>query len=1141
MSLQFYLGASGSGKSYQLHKDILKEADKNRNTNYLFIVPDQATMQTQLDLVEASENKGIMNVDVLSFGRLAHRVFEELGCNDSIVLDDTGKSLVLRTISGKLKDTMPTIGPNIDKIGYIHEIKSVISEFKQYDISPDKLDELISLSFTSGILNAKLNDLKKLYLAFNDYIRDEYITSEETLTLLSEKIYESNIIRNAVVVFDGFTGFTPVQYRLIKGLLELTDKVIFSITVDIDDNPYSMPKEQELFFLSKKTIRDIQLISQSVNVNQEADVILKNNYRHCNNLSLSHLQKHVFRYPIVPCESPNSAVEIFEADNPEDEVRNICIKIKELVLEQNYAYSDIAVVCAELDAYKYEFARFSKMYDIPFYLDETGKIGLNPFTECIKSALKVAKDNFSYPSVMHFIKSGLLDLDDESIDRFDNYVLKYGIRGRKKYTESFSALPSSTKGAETDIKDVEELNAINSTREYIVGLLEPILRKHENVGELIMGIYEFTIKGRMEDKIHEMENSFAESGMPEKAREYGQIYKLIMDLLDQIYSLLKSEKMSLDEFIGIFESGIDEIDVGTIPGSVDRVVVGDIERSRIGELRVLFFAGVNDGNIPKVNSKGGLISDVDREMLREANVELAMTPREQIFVQRFYLYLTMTKPSDRLYVSYSRLTGGGKSVKRSYLIGQLLKYFPNISVETNASSASEFVKICGVSDGTVILGNRLREYTEETLTGMSLDELATLYAVIDKKGAGTVSASKLFDTAFWKYKPTELPTELAQRIYGNEMSTSISRLEKFAACEYAHFLSYAMKLVPRDEFEFEARDLGSVFHEVFEQFGTAVTQKGYSLADFPDEVADSLILDIIENLSATYKNAILHASAQSAYMQRRIANTAKCTVTMLREQLRQGKFVPEAYEQGFKEKITEESDMDVELKGVIDRIDTCKDDDKLYVKVVDYKSSEKSIDLDKLLYGIQIQQPVYMKAAIDVLKKKYPGKDVKMGAMLYYHIDDPLVEVKDDTDDEEIFEARKKAMAMSGLVNDDADIYTKLDQNLCAASAKSSVIPVSLSKEGLPTKASKVISFDDYQTIEDYVGNLLIRNTQSIYKGRMAINPKNYEDRTSCKYCEYKEICPFDEKIEGFEMKELKKMSDEDAVSKMAEENANGD
>ncbi len=275
MELRFYFGASGSGKSAQLHKEMVNRAMAEPKTNFLVIVPDQFTMQTQMDLVKAHPKKGIMNIDVLSFGRLSHRILEEVGGDSHTVLDDTGKCLVLRKVAESIEEEMPVIGSHLGKMGYIHEVKSAISEFMQYGIGVKELEELTAYAKKRGALYHKLKDLGILYKHFLQYIKDKYITTEETLDLLCRLLPKSGLIQNSVVAFDGFTGFTPIQNRLIQNIMELSREVIVTVVMDgAEENPYVPDGEQKLFYLSKKTAADLIKLAKEAGVPRGKDIFV---------------------------------------------------------------------------------------------------------------------------------------------------------------------------------------------------------------------------------------------------------------------------------------------------------------------------------------------------------------------------------------------------------------------------------------------------------------------------------------------------------------------------------------------------------------------------------------------------------------------------------------------------------------------------------------------------------------------------------------------------------------------------------------------------------------------------------------------------------------------------------------------------
>ena len=351
MSLQFYFGPSGAGKSRKLYEEITLRAEENPRQNFCIIVPDQFTMQVQKELVLLNPRGGIMNIDVLSFGRLAHRIFEETGMGNCPVLDDTGKSLVLRKVAATLQEQMPVIGKNLSKIGYIHEVKSAISEFMQYGIDVSSVGELSEFAKGRGALHYKLKDLEVIYQGFTDYIKERFITTEETLGLLTKAVDKSRIIRGSVIVFDGFTGFTPIQYRLIQELYGLAERVIVSVTIDGRENPFQMGGEQELFYLSKKTVKDLCRLYQEKagergEAKREKDVYLtgKPLPRFRDNEEMAHLEQSLFRYPLTPYEKEAQSAEgmksirLREAFNPAGEVRQVCIQIKKLVLEEGYCY-----------------------------------------------------------------------------------------------------------------------------------------------------------------------------------------------------------------------------------------------------------------------------------------------------------------------------------------------------------------------------------------------------------------------------------------------------------------------------------------------------------------------------------------------------------------------------------------------------------------------------------------------------------------------------------------------------------------------------------------------------------------------------------------------------------------------------------
>lgn len=1136
MGLQFYFGASGAGKSKKLHDDIVKWSMEQPETSFLVIVPDQFTMQTQMDLVLAHPQRGIMNIDVLSFGRLSHRIMEEVGEAAETVLDDTGKSLVLRKVAEDIQEKMPVIGSNLSKTGYIHEVKSAISEFMQYGIGEKELKELTAFARPRGALFHKLEDLEVLYSSFLSYIQGKYITTEETLDLLCKALPESGLIRNSVVAFDGFTGFTPVQNRVIQQLMILTKRVIITAVMDERENPYTVAGEQNLFYLSKKTAGDLCRLAADVQVKREEDVFLKEKplYRFAGNEEMQHLEKNLFRYQVEAYQKHNRTIHLFEASTPGEEVRQVCIRMKELIREKHYCYRDFAVVTGNLENYADHMEAEAEKYEIPLFMDRTRGILLNPFIEYIRSALKIVTDNFSYRSVFHYLRSGLADFDREAVDCLENYVLARGIRGKKQWSELFTA------GKKEGLTSGELLE-LNLMREKLLAQMAPLMEKMETAGERIRALYLFITGNRVQEKLAGYERMFLDRKEAARAKEYGQIYRLVMDLLDQIDALLAEEKMSRKEFADILDAGFSEIEVGTIPQDVDRVMVGDMERTRLKEIKVLFFLGVNDGNIPKRTGTGGIISDIDREFLQQSPYALAPTPRQQMYIQRLYLYMNMTKPSELLYLSFCKVDSEGKSMRPAYLVDTMRRLFPQLATEKPQLEPLT-VQIQSKRDGMDYFTDMLRNYAAGSLNSPQCTTFLTLYHTCEEDSEYKAETDRLVDAAFTYYREKPLGKKIAQALYGKLLISSVSRLEKYAACGYAHFLQYGLSLKEREDYGFEAVDMGNVFHGVLELFAGKLEETGHTWFDFEETDAETLLREALDSYTASYGETVLYSTARNEYAINRMHRILKRTVLTLQHQLKKGSFLPESFELSFTSAsdpemldITLSEEEKLRLRGRIDRVDTCVEDDKVYVKIIDYKSGNKKFDLAALYYGLQLQLVVYMNAAVELEKKKYPDKEMIPAALLYYHVSDPMIQTEEGAAPEEISRRLWEELRTTGIVNESDAVISMLDREF---TDKSDTVPVERKKDGSFSARSSVINAEDLQEVSNYV-NLKIRQLGTeIVQGNIPVNPCTQGTGAACDYCAYHGVCGYDEGIGGYGKRALGSMEEEEALNRIREENS---
>ena len=1140
MSLRFYFGPSGSGKSHRIYEEIMQRAAQEPWRNFLIIVPDQFTMQTQKDLVMRSDRGGILNIDVLSFGRLSHRILEEVGTKEMPVLDDTGKSLVLQKIAADLKEQLPAMGSLLHKQGYIHEVKSAISEFMQYGISTQDMDKLIASAEKRGALAMKLRDLKTLYRGFQDYIRDHFITTEETLDVLRRSLVKSKILPDSVVVFDGFTGFTPIQNRLIQELMRVCEETIVTVTIGEEEDPYQMDGEQKLFHLSKKTVEDLVKLAAEAEVTRGEDIFVKGGpNRFTEAPALCYLEQNLFRYQYEPYTEKQHEIHMFEALSPREEVHQTALYIRKLIREEGLTYRDIAVVIGDLEGYaSYVETEFGQL-EIPCFLDRTRGIVLNPMIEYIKSVLQLYIRDFSYDTVFHFLRSGMADISREEIDELENYVIRTGARGYRTYSRLFTRKTEEMQqgsGREDTERAEEALERLNRIRQQFADTVEILhMAPRAKAGEYVDHLYDFLEQNQVQQKLLNYQQQFEQEGDLAKAREYAQIYRLVMDLLDQIYELLGEEEISLQEFADILEAGFGEITVGTIPQNVDRIVVGDMERTRLKQVKVLFFLGVNDGNIPKNASKGGIISDMDREFLIESGTEMAPSPRQQMYIQRLYLYLNMTKPSERLYLSYAKVNSDGKGIRPSYLIDTVRKLFPQLAVEY-PQNRSRIEQIEGRQEGARYLAEELREYADGTLREEERQDFYLMYRAYEADPEGR---DRLTAAAFRRYKESGLSRIVARALYGRQLENSVSRLETYAACACRHFLQYGLSLQEREEFGFEVSDMGNVYHAVLENFAGKLAESGRTWWDFDENFATQAIKEAVEGYAATYGETVLYSSARNEYAITRMSRILTRTVLTLQQHLKQGSFQPDDYELSFRfaedldsihVDLSEEEKM--HLQGRIDRIDVSEDAEHVYVKVIDYKSGNKKFDLAALYYGLQLQLVVYMNAAMELESRKHPDKDIVPAALLYYHIDDPTIETPVELTQEQINEEILTKLRMNGVVNSDPSVVERLDRFL---QDKSKVIPVEKKKDGSFSARSGILSREELQVVSAYVDTKIRQIGREILDGKIAANPYEKGNEEACTYCAYKKVCGFDGSIPGYEKRQLEDLDKQTLMQRMQE------
>ncbi|MDE6251118.1 MAG: helicase-exonuclease AddAB subunit AddB [Lachnospiraceae bacterium] len=1120
MGLSLILGSSGAGKTYRLYKNITTMAE---NGGHCFaVVPEQYTMETQRTIVNMSDRKGTMNIDIVSFNRLALRIFEETGTYTDEMLDDTGKCMVLRKVMDMKKDELGVFKSKISYPGFVDEVQSLISEFYQYGIGEKELEAITEKAEKYPLLKGKMDDIRIIVKAFKEYLEGRYMIPEELMARLCRALPESEIIKDSVVTFDGFTGFTALQYNVLDCLLRYAKEVIITVTVQKNS------LNEDMFSLSNKTIKRLESIAQECGQVVKKDIIEDEvPYRFAGREELAWLEKRLFDYRRNTYEKETDCIKICEAGNPVKECEYIGLEINRLVREEGLRYKDIAVITGDIEGYSHNMEQAFRYYDIPCFIDSKRQINNNPLIETIKSLLETIDNNYGYESMFRLLRCGMMRLDTDDVDRMENYVIQYGINSYKRWNQEWKYADDS----------------LNEIKENLISVLNPVYEgmkdRKADVRKYTRVLYQFIESEHMQDNLYEYEKMFEDEGNLSMAREYSQIYGKVMEMLDKAVSLLGDEKISLREYMGILESGFQEIKVGIIPSTIDRVVVGDMERTRLGEVKVLFFAGVNDGIIPKNNKSGGILSEYDRNFLNECNIELSPSPRENAFIQKFYLYLNVTKMSEKLIVSYSRSASSGKSLRPSYFISVLLSRFPYVKAENVDENTNMVKKIFSEKTMEREIASGLRNYIANT-SELS-NEWKQLYSIFNNKE----KLDMILSAAFFNEKADNLDRAVAKMLYGADINGSVSRLETFASCGYRHFMMYGLNLVRRKRFEVEAADIGNFYHSALELFSRKIRDEHLDWRDITEDKRKELVMSAVNDVSEKYEGMALHGTARDEYQIKRMYDMTDRTTWALCIQLRKGQFVPEGYEVRFDaERMADtlrfhlSEDENMNLKGTIDRIDIYETDENIYVKIIDYKSGNKKFDIFDVYNGLQLQLVLYMEAAIDMIGRNSGGKKVIPAGVFYYDIKNPTVSEEDEDNRQSKLLSYMKP---DGIVNDSKEVISAMDDELKEGEQCSSdVIPVSYTKSGI-RKGSGVVSQEEFDRLISFVHQKTGELGKEISGGVIDKNPyKKQDDKNPCEYCEFRPVCRFDTGLPGNEYRKLQKPDKEEIWNRIKEAVQNG-
>lgn len=1125
MALQFVLGGSGSGKSTYLFERIRKEASAHPHTNYLVLVPDQFTLETQRIFVESNKGRGILNIDVLSFHRLAYRAFEEVPALRKTVLEDVGKIMILRKVFSEQKNQLQYFKRGLQGAGFLDECKSFLCELAQYAVTEEDLETMIHTVGEESLMAMKLSDIRLIYHAFQEKMGDTYMMAEELVPQLTRVVSTLELIKNSVICLDGFTGFTPTQYELLSELLSICQDVYVTVTTDRTE------KRGRVFGISSDTIRRLTQLARERQVPLAAPVFTgqgkeKVPYRVADNEELAFLEKHLFAYGVKPWQGQPENVKITLCHRERDEAAYVARRIWWLIKEEGYRYDEIAVVTANIATYEQALSQEMDKLGIRYFMDYKKSIGANAMAEYIMAFANMVERGMDYESTFRFLRCGLSPLSLRETDLLENYVVAQGRRGLAAYQQEWQYEVTHLDLVEINSYRLKFLESVEETMLALKG-------GKKTVREFTGILYQLVVKNRLYEQLQEKSAAFEEAGKPILAREYRSIYRLMMNLWDELVELLGDEVVTFREYQEILGAGISEGLVGFIPPTSHQVVVGDVRRTRLHHIKVLFFLGVNDDFIPKSKGAPGILSESERRKIEEAGLELAPDAEKESYTEQFYLYLALTKASRQVILTYSAMGADGSSKRPAYLIQKVRGLFPELTIHREEERSLE--KVLGSDCGRTYLIRHLADGSYEG--DDTWWQIASFY---EKRQPGILQ-NWLAVRQAGKGK-TPLRREAAERLYGKILDGSVTRLEQFVQCPYAHFVRYGLQLSEREQYEVSGLDRGNIFHHAMEHFSHRLEQENREWQDLTEEEMRSLAEECMEYSVERYQGRKYFQSHRTEFMIKRLKHELANSVWAMWHQMKEGDFHQLYAEKRFSGRGEEglralciplEQGHEINLRGVMDRVDLCSTPEGEMVKIVDYKSSDSlDLSLAQVYHGLQMQLVAYMSATRELVQRNSPDRQVIPAAMLYYTMKEKNLEWKKEDEQSRRIRALE-AMKSKGYVNREPSVVKHLDstvvngEELVPVSA-SSLFPIEVDKAGEYKKKSQVMSTEQFELLMAHTRRKMTECGNQILAGEISDRPYSFENRSGCDYCEYRSVCGRENKQQKNGVRRMENMSDEE-------------
>ncbi|MGE5632125.1 MAG: helicase-exonuclease AddAB subunit AddB [Caulobacteraceae bacterium] len=1144
MGLRLIYGRAGSGKSSFYLNEIkagLKAGDKSR---HIIIVPEQFSFQAEKRLIKSLGSSGINGVEVLSFGRLAFRVFGEVGGLVRRHINPAGKSMLVYSIMSSLKEQLRVFSKAAGQKGFVTTLCSTISELKRYNVTPEALKRL-NIENEGGPLQDKLHDIGLIYGEFEKRLHDRYTDSDDDLTFLAERLDSCSFFDGTHIWVDEFSGFTPQEYTVLGKLMQKAASLNVTLCTDCLADECIL-EEADAFLPAKNACAKLKKLAGENNVKVLPPVALDSTKPKKYNKELAFLEANLYTYIHGIYKDSTENIVLHEAPNIFAEVESAARDILRQCRDEGLRYRDIAVITGDLALYEKIIRVVFKEYGIPCFIDRKKDINGHPIVLLVISALQIFISNWSYESVFRYLKTGLTGMGKDDSDLLENYVLANGIRGNGwlKDEDWNYRLEYSLDNGEVSQYEKEYISRVNEIRRRVS---EPLLKLYQRIRKKVSGkemcsaLFDFLCELGVPDRLEALVGHFREEGELEHADEYGQVWNMLLELLDQVIETVGDELIKPETFLEILSVGFGECKIGLIPPALEQVQVGSVERSKSHDIKAIYILGANDGIFPAPFKQEGILSDRDREIIRSEGLELAPDTRGRTFEQQYLVYTALTAPSEYLRLSFCASDNEGRALRPSMVVYRLKRIFHNIkfvSGMTNMGTPEESAELVSAPAPTF---NELVSVIRHRFEGKAADPVwRDVLGWYSRDGEWKEKYLRVIKGFSYTNQVGMIEREKVRKLYGGTIHASISRLEKYVACPFSYYVQYGLKAKERRVLKLNAPDTGTFIHKVIDMFSKSVSEGNISWRQLDREWCSEKVSSIVDELVAGMSGNVFSSSDRYKYLAGRLKRVLTRAVWLIVEHIKKSSFEPLGYEIGFGmgEKlppITVEmpSGEMMILSGRIDRLDCFDTDDGTYFRIIDYKSGSKQFKLSDVYYGLQIQLITYLDAVSEKLKPD-SKKPVLPAGILYFKVDDPIVMGGRGVSEEEIEKTIMKELKMKGLLIADVRLIKEMDNSI---SGDSMIIPARINKDDTLGRSSAA-TMEQFGLIRKHVRNLLQKLGEEMLRGNISISPYKRKRITACTYCSYLPVCQFDTSINGNKFRNLYDKKDDEIWGLLGEAKA---